>query len=72
MRLVSILLIGFLLVTTLACSGAQKKAYKAQEAVHKERLRLVEEYKKCLKKAGDDTEKTEACDSYLRSAEALK
>jgi hypothetical protein len=57
---------------TLSCSNPQKKAYRAQEAVHKERLKLVDEYKKCLQKAGDNKAKTEACDQYLRAAEALK
>jgi len=55
-----------------ACSTPQDKAYKAQERVHKERLKLVDEYKKCLKKAGSDKEKVEACDQYLKAAEALK
>lgn len=58
----------------LACgsSGAQKRAYKSQSKVHQERLNLVDEYKKCLDKAGDDNVKVEACDSYLKAAEALK
>ena len=60
------------MVITLACSSSEKKAYKAQEAVHKERLKLVDEYQKCLKKAGDDKDKTEACDQYLKAAEALQ
>ena len=55
-----------------ACSSSQDKAYKAQEKVHKERLELVGQYQNCLEKAGDDKEKTEACDQYLRAAEALK
>ena len=57
---------------TLACSSPQDRAYQAQEKVHKERLKLVEEYKKCLKKAGEDKQKVEACDQYLKAAEALK
>jgi hypothetical protein len=72
MKSISIILLAFAVGTTLACSTPQEKAYKAQEKVHKERLKLVEEYKKCLKKAGDDKEKIEACDQYLRAAEALK
>ena len=68
--LVLTLALAFGLMT--ACSSNQDKAYKAQEKVHKERLDLVDQYQKCLKKAGDDKEKTEACDRYLRAAEALK
>ncbi|MEJ2085302.1 MAG: hypothetical protein P8Y44_06440 [Acidobacteriota bacterium] len=61
-------------VILLGCgsSGAQKRAYKSQSKVHQERLNLVDEYKKCLDKAGDDKVKIEACDSYLKAAEALK
>jgi hypothetical protein len=55
-----------------ACSSSQDRAYKAQEKVHKERLELVEKYNKCMEKAGDDAQKKEACEQYLKSAEALK
>ena len=60
------------LVLGCGSSGAQKRAYKSQSKVHQERLNLVDEYKKCLNKAGDDKLKIEACDSYLKAAEALK
>ena len=72
MRLISMFLVGFVLVITIACSSSEKRAYRAQEAVQKERLKLVDEYKKCLDKAGDDKEKIETCDRYLKAAEALK
>lgn len=69
------MLIGFL----AACSSpqdraakAQESSYKAQEKVAKERLKLVEKYQACIKNAGDDQQKAAACDSYLKSAEALK
>jgi outer membrane biogenesis lipoprotein LolB len=51
---------------------AQEGAYKAQESVSKQRLELVGKYQDCVKKAGGDKQKVEACDSYLRAAEALK
>ena len=57
---------------TFGCASPQDRAYKAQEGVHKERLKLVSEYQKCLKKAGNDKAAIEACDSYLKAAEALK
>jgi hypothetical protein len=72
MKWIRIFLMGMVLVISLACSSPEKRAYRAQEEVHKERLRLVDEYKKCLNKAGDDKEKIEACDSYLKAAESLK
>ena len=66
--------IGLLLLTgcSSGASRAQKSAYKSQSKVHQERLKLVDEYKKCLDKAGDENAKVEACDSYLKAAEALK
>lgn len=58
------------------CGGgaakAQKRAYKADEAVSKERLRLIDEYEKCLGKADGDVTKQAACERYLKSAEALQ
>jgi hypothetical protein len=72
MKWIRFLLIGFVVVITLACSSPENRAYRAQEKMHTERLRLVDEYKKCLKEAGNDKEKVEACDQYLKAAEALK
>jgi len=43
---------------------AQEGAYDAQQKVAQERLKLVEKYQACMKAA--------ACDSYLKSADALK
>ena len=71
----TVLLMAFL----AACSNphrdaarAQEKAHKAEEKVAEERLQLVEKYQKCVRKASGDDEKIEACDSYLKAAEALK
>jgi hypothetical protein len=72
MKSITVVVLTLVVGLTLACSSPQDKAYKAQERVHKERLKLVDDYKKCLKKAGDDKEKIEACDQYLRAAESLK
>jgi hypothetical protein len=72
MKSMYIFLLALIVGTTLACSSPQDKAYQAQEKVHKERLELVEKYQECLKKAGDDEEKKEACEQYLKAAEALK
>ena len=51
---------------------AQQGAYQAQEKVANERLELVNKYQTCVKEAGGNHQKVEACDSYLRAAEALK
>ena len=67
---------AFLVLGTTGCGGgaerAQKSAYKAQQNVSEERLKLVDQYKKCVEDAGDDVEKAEACESYLKAADALK
>lgn len=51
---------------------SQNRAYEAQGEVAKERLALVGRYQTCVAEAGDDLAEIEACDVYLRSAEALK
>ena len=51
---------------------AQESSYKAHEEVAKERLELVDKYQQCVKRADDNRRKVEACDSYLRAAQALK
>jgi len=50
----------------------QDKAYKSQEAVNKERLALIDKYKKCMKKADKNKEKEAQCEQYLKAADALK
>lgn len=79
MKHIILLIVGLAMVFTLACSSAERRAQKAERRhydsatdVNKERLRLVDEYKKCLNKAGADIEKSEACDQYLKAAEALQ
>jgi hypothetical protein len=79
MKLVKALIIVCVAVIVLACGGAERRAHKSkaksadyQSKIAQERLKLVEDYKKCIKKAGEDKNKVEACDSYLKAAEALK
>jgi len=60
------------LIWFAGCSSPQDRAYEAQEKVHEERLELIDDYKACLKEAGDDKLKTESCDQYLKAAEALQ
>ncbi len=55
----------------LARISAQKSSHEALEEVAKERLALVEKYQRCVQKSGN-VEQIEACDSYLKAAEALK
>ena len=72
MKSIFVIAIALALGMLIACSSSQDKAYNAQRKVSEERLKLVDEYKKCVKKAGEDQDKIEACDKYLRAAEALK
>jgi hypothetical protein len=72
MKLVKIFLVVFAAGMLLACSSAEKKAYKSQAAVNEQRIELTEKYEKCMKKAGDDQEKQTQCEQYLKAAEALK
>ena len=51
---------------------AQQESYEAQEEVARERLELVEKYQDCVEEAAGDAQKAEACETYLRAAEALK
>lgn len=66
------LLLSIAALAVFGCSSPQDRAYEAQEQVHEERLKLVAEYRKCVEEAGDDKLKAEACDQYLKAAEALK
>lgn len=50
---------------------ATRKAAKAQENVSKEKLKLIDQYQKCIKKAAGDPQKEAACESYLKASEAL-
>ena len=73
--LVSAIIVGFM----AACSSpaekaseAQEQSYKAQEGVAKKRLELVAKYQSCVEKAAGNAQLAEACESYLKAAEALK
>lgn len=54
------------------CGSAQRKVNKSEAAINKKSLSLIEDYEKCLKKAGDDLVKAEPCERYRKAAEALK
>jgi hypothetical protein len=79
MRQVQILTAAVFMGLLAACSSpqedaakAQEGAFEAQEEVARQRLELVEKYQACVEEAAGDNLKIEACDSYLRAAEALK
>ncbi|MCE8522734.1 hypothetical protein KBY24_14600 [Ruegeria pomeroyi] len=73
--LFSVLAIAF----TSSCTGvtvrnaarAQAQSYEAQGSLVAQRLEFVRQYQNCIAEAENDNQMVEACDSYLRSAEAL-
>jgi len=75
MRFVHIIVALMAVSAASGCSSgaerAQKRAYEAQEAVAKERLRLVDQYQDCVDEAGAHRERRRGCETYLRSADAL-
>ena len=54
------------------CGTAERKANKSIANVNEERLSLIKDYEKCIKKADEDEAKSEACDTYLKAADALR
>jgi len=66
--IVSVLVIAVLVA---ACGSGQRKVNKSEAAINEERLSLIEDYKKCVKKAGKDEAKLEACESYRKAADSL-
>jgi hypothetical protein len=75
----ALIIVCILAVVVVACGSSARRANRAtakaansQSKVAEERLKLVEDYKKCIEKAGEDKSKIEACDSYLKAAESLK
>ncbi|NRB17620.1 MAG: hypothetical protein HRU33_08675 [Rhodobacteraceae bacterium] len=75
----SAILCVFAIFSMSACTGvsvrnaarSQSQAYKAQGAVAEQRLEFVKNYQDCIAKAGENLQQVEACDVYLKSAEAL-
>jgi len=53
-------------------ANAQRQVSQANLKVTQERLRMIDEYKKCIADAGDDSTKADGCDRILKAIEALK
>ena len=62
MKLLKIFLVVFVAGMIFACSSAEKKAYKSQEAVNEERLELIDQNKECMEEAEKDKENEAACE----------
>ena len=72
MKLMRIFLVVIFVGMMSACGGAERKADKSQAEINKERIKLSEEYQKCMKEAEGDKDKEAGCEQYLKAAEALK
>ena len=72
MKLMRIFLVVIVAGMMLACGSAERKANKSQAELNKEKVKLSEEYQKCLKNAEGDKDKEAECEKYLKAAEALK
>jgi len=53
-------------------AAAAESASEAEEEVARRRLELVDKYQTCIEEAAGDAMKAEACESYLKAADALK
>lgn len=71
MKLIHFFLLIFVAISLLACGSSERQADRAQANVNNERLKLIEEYKKCTADAGADSAKAETCESYLKAANGL-
>ena len=72
MKLMRIFLVVIVAVMMSACQSAERRHTKSQTELNKEKIKLSEEYQKCIKKAEGDKDKEAECDKYLKAAEALK
>ena len=67
MKLKQCICILAITVLIAGCGSAQRKVNKSEAEVNKERLSLIEDYKKCIKKAGKDYVKAEACETHRKA-----
>ena len=72
MRVAQCVCVIAIVALVAGCGSSQRKVNKSEIAVNEERLSLIEDYNKCIKKAGKDEAKADACDNYRKAAEALK
>ncbi len=78
-RIGAVCILALSLALLASCASPERKAAKAQQKaanaqadVSSERLKLVDQYKACVNDAGNDAAKVDACDTYLKAAEALQ
>jgi hypothetical protein len=72
MKLLRIFLVVIVAGMISACSSAERRNTKSQTKINNEKIKLSEEYQKCMKKTDGDKDKEAECEKYLKAAEALK
>ena len=55
-----------------ACSSPQDKAAEAEAEYSQEKTKTLQDYKKCVKDAGDDEKDLKQCESLLKAVEAVE
>jgi len=72
MKFMKIFLVVIAAGLMFACATPEEKAYKSQTAVNQERLKLIDQYKNCMKNAEKNKTEGTECEQYLKAADALK
>ena len=72
MKLMRVFLVVIVAVMMSACQSAERRHTRSQTELNKEKIKLSEEYQKCMKKAEGDKDKEAECEKHLKAAEALK
>ena len=72
MKLMRIFLVVIVAVMMSACGSAERQANRSQAELNKEKVKLSEQYQKCMEKAKGDKDKEAECEKYLKAAETLK
>ena len=72
MKLMRIFLVVIVAGMMSACQSAERRHTRSQTELNKEKIKISEEYQKCLKNAEGDKDKEAGCEQYLKAGEALK
>ena len=60
---------GIIALLTACGSSPEKEKARAEAAYTEEKTKTLKEYKTCVKKAGEDQQKLDACERLLKAAE---
>ena len=60
---------GIVFLLAACGSSPEKEKARAEAAYTEEKTKTLKEYKTCVKKAGEDQQKLDACERLLKAAE---